>query len=113
MKNLTKCNILKAYALRNNEKFADHNLESCVLSPWPWPRPFLSLASRGSVLEKSVLGLKFVFMSLALKVVSSTPPLAIKPFFLKREKRELRKKTWEFFYLLTVSLKYGTVRLEL
>ena len=27
-----------------------------VLSPWPWPRPFLSLASRGPVLEKLVFG---------------------------------------------------------
>ena len=30
---------------------------ACVLGPWPWPRAFLSLASRGSVLEKAVLGL--------------------------------------------------------
>ena len=28
-----------------------------VLGPWPWPRAFLSLASRGSVLGKAVLGL--------------------------------------------------------
>ena len=31
----------------------------CVLGPWPWPRAFLSLASRGSVLGKAVLGLGF------------------------------------------------------
>ena len=31
----------------------------CVLDPWPWPRAFLSLASRGSVLGKAVLGLGF------------------------------------------------------
>ena len=32
---------------------------ACVLSPWPWPRAFLSLASRVSVLGKAVLGLGF------------------------------------------------------
>ena len=26
-------------------------LAACVLGPWPWPRAFLSLASRGSVLR--------------------------------------------------------------
>ena len=30
---------------------------ACVLGPWPWPRAFLSLASRVSVLGKVVLGL--------------------------------------------------------
>ena len=30
-----------------------------VLGPWPWPRAFLSLASRVSVLGKAVLGLGF------------------------------------------------------
>ena len=30
-----------------------------LLGPWPWPRAFLSLASRGSVLGKAVLGLGF------------------------------------------------------
>ena len=30
---------------------------ACVLGPWPWPRAFLSLASRVSVLGKAVLGL--------------------------------------------------------
>ena len=30
---------------------------ACVLGPWPWPRAFLSLASRVSVLGKTVLGL--------------------------------------------------------
>ena len=33
------------------------NTCACVLGPWPWPRAFLSLASRGSVLGKAVLGL--------------------------------------------------------
>ena len=33
---------------------------ACVLGPWPWPRAFLSLASRGSVLGKAVLGLERV-----------------------------------------------------
>ena len=32
---------------------------ACVLGPWPWPRAFLSLASRVSVLGKVVLGLGF------------------------------------------------------
>ena len=31
-------------------------LALCVLGPWPWPRAFLSLASRVSVLGKAVLG---------------------------------------------------------
>ena len=34
-------------------------LALCVLGPWPWPRAFLSLASRVSVLGKAVLGLGF------------------------------------------------------
>ena len=34
---------------------------ACVLGPWPWPRAFLSLASRGSVLGKVVLGLGLGF----------------------------------------------------
>ena len=33
------------------------NTCGCVLGPWPWPRTFLSLASKGSVLGKAVLGL--------------------------------------------------------
>ena len=32
---------------------------ACVLGSWPWPRAFLSLASRVSLLGKAVLGLKF------------------------------------------------------
>ena len=35
------------------------NACACVLGPWPWPRASLSLASRGSVLGKAVLGLGF------------------------------------------------------
>ena len=34
---------------------------ACVLGPWPWPRAFLSLASRVSVLRKAVLGLGLGF----------------------------------------------------
>ena len=34
---------------------------ACVLGPWPWPREFLSLASRRSVLGKAVLGLGLGF----------------------------------------------------
>ena len=73
------------------------NTCACVLGPWPWPRAFLSLALRGSVLGKAVLGLerfcprkgcpwpwpwpRIFFVSLALALassfVSSTPPLLI------------------------------------
>ena len=50
---------------------------TCVLGPWPWPRAFMSLASRVSVLGKAVLGLGFFFVSLALasSLVFSTLPL--------------------------------------
>ena len=52
---------------------------ACVLSPSPWPRAFLSLALRGPVLDRAVLGLGlgFFFVSLALasSLASSTPPL--------------------------------------
>ena len=34
---------------------------ACVLGPWPWPRAFLSLASRVSVLGKAVLDLGLGF----------------------------------------------------
>ena len=34
---------------------------ACVLGPWPWPRAFLSLASRVSVLGKAGLGLGLGF----------------------------------------------------
>ena len=37
------------------------NTCGCVLGPWPWPQAFLSLASRGSVLAKAVLGLGLGF----------------------------------------------------
>ena len=53
------------------------NTCGCVLGSWP--RAFLSLASRGSVLGKAVFGLGlgffFVFLALASSLVSSTPPL--------------------------------------
>ena len=35
--------------------FLENNC-GCVLGPWPWPRAFLSLTSRGSVLGKAVIG---------------------------------------------------------
>ena len=50
---------------------------ACVLGPWPWPRAFLYLASRVSVLGKAVLGPWIFFVSLASSLVSSTPPLII------------------------------------
>ena len=45
-----------------------------------WPRAFLSLASRGSVLGRAVLGLGIFFVPLALasSLVSSTTPLLCK-----------------------------------
>ena len=50
--------------------------EDLRLYPWPWPRALLSLASRGSVLGRAVLGLGLgFFVSLASRLVSSTPPL--------------------------------------
>ena len=48
--------LLRFFCTQNNRKFANHKLEK--LYPWPWSRPFLSLASKGSVLEKLVLGLE-------------------------------------------------------
>ena len=45
--------ILKTFFLENTC--------GCVLGPWPWPRAFLSLSSRGSVLKKAVLGLGLGF----------------------------------------------------
>ena len=46
-----------------NGKFADHNSKkNNVLDPWPWTRPFLSMALRWSVLKKSIPGLR-VFLS--------------------------------------------------
>ena len=41
--------------------FFSENACGCVLGPWPWPRVFLSLASRGSVFGKAVLGLGLGF----------------------------------------------------
>ena len=50
------------------------------LCPCPWPRAFLSLASRVSVLGRAVLGLGlgfFVSLALASSLVSSIPPLIV------------------------------------
>ena len=67
IKNLSKCNILNTFALKNNRRFAEHNFKKlCPLSlaltipvlgleracarkvgPWPWPRIFFEfLASK-------------------------------------------------------------------
>ena len=46
-------------------------LARCVLNPSPWPGAFLSLASRGFVLGKSVLGLGF-FCVLSLGLDSTS-----------------------------------------
>ena len=75
---------------RSPEKFFEdlfllENTCACVLGPWLWPREFLSLASRGSVLGRAVLGLclGFFFVSLALasSIVSSTPTLILSNAF--------------------------------
>ena len=68
------------------------NICGCVLGPWP--RAFLFLASRGSVLGNAILGLGFFFESLALawSVVSSTPPLVI-------GNNVLSKKIYQFLFL--------------
>ena len=82
--NLTKSNILNTFEFKIYGKFANHNLEKMC----PRPLPFLPLATRESVLEKSVLrlGLGFSFffesLALALNVVLSTPPPT---FFLAAE----------------------------
>ena len=54
------------------------NTCACVLGPWPWPRAFLFLTSRGSVLKRTVLGLGLGFFLCPwpwLRLVSSTPSL--------------------------------------
>ena len=69
---------------------------TCVCVLGPWPRAFLSLASRVSVLGKAVLGLGLGFffwlwswpwprtlsLALASSLVSSTPPLFITHTFI-------------------------------
>ena len=58
-------NFLKTFFWRSPEKKFWRpffwNTCVCVLHPWPWPRAFLSLASRGSVLGRAVLGLGLGF----------------------------------------------------
>ena len=83
------------------------NTFGSVLGPWSWA--ILSLASRGSVLGKAVLGLDLLlrnfFVSLALalasSLVSSTPPLYLiaksnrrNPARLYKEERHWRH--WRF-----------------
>ena len=46
-------NFLKTFFLENTC--------GCILGPWPWPRAFLSVASRGFVLGKAVLALGLGF----------------------------------------------------
>ena len=62
---------------KNLKPFFSENASVCVLGPWPWPQAFLSLASRGFVLGRAVLGLGlfFAFLTLSSSLVSSTPPL--------------------------------------
>ena len=60
-----------------SEDFFGGDTCACVLGTWTWPRAFLSLALRGSVLGRAVafLGLGCFFVSLASSLVSSTPTL--------------------------------------
>ena len=78
MKNLTKCNIVSTFALKNYGKDSYHKIRKNVLSvlSWPWPRLFLSLATRGLFSKHRSLAL-FFFESLASNVVSLTPPLIL------------------------------------
>ena len=59
IKNLTKCNILSTFAFKHYGKFADYNSEKIFSQSLASTLTILSLASRGSVLEKAVLGLGF------------------------------------------------------
>ena len=68
---------------------------ACVLGPWPWPRAFLSLASKVSVLGKAVLGL-----SLEPCVLDSTS--LKKP---KKKKKQTRKLAESKRYLVTLTCK--------
>ena len=78
--------------------FFSENACACVLGPWSCPRAFLSLASRGSVLGKAVLGISlgFFFVSLALasSLGSSTPPLVKKITFLLLQRYDAVKKVF-------------------
>ena len=75
IKNLTKCNISRTFALKNYGKFVDHNLEKlcpqclaltipvfglerfCLrkLGSWPWPQFFLESLALASNLMSSTL----------------------------------------------------------
>ena len=79
MKNLTKCNILKTFPLKNNGKFADLDLEKQC----PWS---LALASTISVPGLESIcppkvdpwpGIFFETLALASKAVPSAPPLIL------------------------------------
>ena len=89
-------------------------LALCVLGPWPWPRAFLSLASRVSVLGKAVLALAsdfFCVLGLGLEpcVLDSTSDiflgrryihlLQVNKIFIKMLLRQrcLSKKYWNAF----------------
>ena len=65
---------------RSSEKNFENLFFGEHLRLCPWPRAFLSLASRGSVLGRAVLGLGIFFVPLALasSLVSSTTPLLCK-----------------------------------
>ena len=61
IKNLTKCYILNTLAFKNMESLPTIILKNCVFGPWSWHRPLMPMASKWSVLEKSVLGLGLRF----------------------------------------------------
>ena len=70
----------------------------------PWSRAFLSLALKGSVLGRAVLGLGFFFVSLASSLVYSPPPLL---FILRQNLKNIPQKllyvTIEILYELTIT----------
>ena len=91
---------------------------ACVLGPWPWPRAFLSLASRVSALGKAVLGLRlgfFCVLGLGLEpcVLDSTSANMV--FFFSENKRTHQQASFECFdsvfilCLLACCLKVTTI----
>ena len=105
--NLTKCNILNTSVIKNNVKFAYHNLEK--LCPWflnltsdffwvlgfglnldyscIWPREGLSSKSR------SLASDSFECLALVSNVGSSTPPLPINVHLIEQQRVCLWSRT--------------------
>ena len=87
MKNLTKCYILNIFALKNNGKFAEHNLEK--LCPW-FLAPSVLVLGLKRVCHRKVGPWSWIFFEfLASKVVCSTIPLLIFYFIVLRRVPEI------------------------